>query len=137
VFAHCSLIQECSHALVHFSKGTPDGPDPIKPLIQFYTCVCQHSYYHTLDCFDYPRKKGCNATHKCSANRILHITPQLEIHGHDIMGAKNLVHFIQLICQEMSDAEMTTHCYSSVRVHFHIVKRQMVAFLPGSDHIQL
>jgi len=68
VFADCSLTQERSHALVPFSKGTPDGPEPIKPLVQFYTCISQHSFCHTLDCFDYPHKKGCNATHRCSAN---------------------------------------------------------------------
>jgi hypothetical protein len=109
-------------ALVHLSMGTPGGPDDIKPLVQVYPCMSQHSFCHTLDCFDYPHKKGYNVIHRCSIYIFPHINPQLEIQGHGIMGTKRLAHLIQFIWQGMSDVEVSAHCYCSVRMHLHVAK---------------
>lgn len=116
--------------LVYLNMGIHSSCHHIKPAVQFCTCTGQHSFCHTLDCFDYPCTKGCNIMHRHSVNTILHIPSQEEIQGCDIReawGTRRLVHHDKPICKEMFNQETLLQCGGMPSCQ----KMTMVAVLPA------
>ena len=61
---HTHKETACMCTFVHLTMRSPSGPDHIKLIHQFCPCRDQHSFCHTLGCFNYPCTKGCSVIHR-------------------------------------------------------------------------